>query len=362
MRVLELIPDLRIGGAERLTVTLATELRGQGADVEVISFYPALGTFLEEELERRNIPLLCLSKQLGFRPGFFRELAKAIARCGPDVIHTHIHALRYAWPFAGDRRGKGRVGVHTLHSLAMAETDLTGRFERRLALQLGWKLVGCGEEVARSARRLYRTERIEVIPNAVSGGPFLRAPVPRPRRGRIRLISIGSLVPNKNPELLLRAFAWAQAKVPEFVLSFVGTGALETSLRAVADALGVSRVVEFLGSRSDIAELLADADVFAMSSRHEGLPLALIEAMLSGLPAVATAVGGITDLVCDGETGFLVPEGDGVELAHSLVRLGTDAGLRMELGRRARAVALARSDAGGMARSYLNLFSSILSG
>jgi glycosyltransferase involved in cell wall biosynthesis len=112
----------------------------------------------------------------------------------------------------------------------------------------------------------------------------------------------------------------------------VGTGPLSSELANVAKELRIDDRVHFLGMRDDVYELLAGLDVFAMSSRFEGLPIALLEAMSAHLPVVATSVGGIPEVVTSGTTGILVRPGDPAALAHAIQGLLDDPDRRERLG------------------------------
>jgi glycosyltransferase involved in cell wall biosynthesis len=137
--------------------------------------------------------------------------------------------------------------------------------------------------------------------------------------------------------------------------AIVGDGPDRT---AVAAELGDAG--ELLGERDDVAEQLARADVFVLSSRSEGLPMAILEAMAAGLPVVATAVGGIPELVADGETGLLVPPGDADALAEALRRLVADPELRRRLGDAARTRVEERFSLAATRRAHVELYDRLL--
>ena len=162
--------------------------------------------------------------------------------------------------------------------------------------------------------------RLVMIPNGVDADAYRTRRTSRPLR---RLITVANLRPEKSHETLIAAAAILAASCPELRYQIVGDGARRSELEALARARGVDGVVEFLGERDDIPALLAAADVFVLPSRSEAFPNGAIEAMASGLPVVASAVGGLCDLIDSGRTGLLVPPADPEALAaavHSLVR------------------------------------------
>jgi len=134
---------------------------------------------------------------------------------------------------------------------------------------------------------------------------------------------------------MIRAFARVAATRPDARLQLVGDGPDRPALEALAASLGVASRVEFLGFRNDVAELLAAADVFLMSSHYEGVSIAILEAMRAGLPVVGTQVGGIPETVLQGESGLLVPDGDEAAFADAMLTLLQDASRRATLGRAA---------------------------
>jgi glycosyltransferase involved in cell wall biosynthesis len=130
---------------------------------------------------------------------------------------------------------------------------------------------------------------------------------------------------------LFDACVTALPDVPNLRLVVIGSGPLEAELRQHLTDRQLADVALLAGSRGDVPELLPAFDVFAMSSRYEGLPIALMEAMAAGLPSVLTAVGGIPEMVSDGVQGLLVPAGDSAAMAAGIVRLARDGQLRADM-------------------------------
>ncbi len=184
-------------------------------------------------------------------------------------------------------------------------------------------------------------ERIHIVPNVVEPvrTPVIPADLSAFGCGPEHFVvgMVANLREVKNHELFLRAIAIAQRERPELRAVLVGQPVArepeyEAGLRRRAGELGITDVVSFAGFRSDIPELLAAFQAVALSSHSEGMPNSLLEAMAAGLPVVATAVGGVADLVRDGENGFLSAPGDAEEMATSLVRLAADRNLARRLG------------------------------
>lgn len=160
---------------------------------------------------------------------------------------------------------------------------------------------------------------------------------PRQRRdaGPPRIVTVGRFKAPKDPLTLVRALASLGAASFEAVI--VGDGPDRPAVEAELRRLGLGQAAQLAGERDDVLELLADADIFVLSSRSEGLPLSILEAMSVGLPVVASRVGGVAEVVVDGETGLLVPPGDPSSLAAAIERLLGDPALRNRLGAAGRA-------------------------
>jgi glycosyltransferase involved in cell wall biosynthesis len=143
-------------------------------------------------------------------------------------------------------------------------------------------------------------------------------------------------------------------------LLLVGDGPAEYAVRRLAYDLGIEDRVRFLGSRDDVAELMAASDVYVLASNWEGLPRSIIEALRAGLPVVATELAGTPELVTHGDNGYLVERGDIDELAEMLARLISDAGLRARMGARSRERYEAEFSFERMYRRTVGVYESVL--
>jgi glycosyltransferase involved in cell wall biosynthesis len=145
---------------------------------------------------------------------------------------------------------------------------------------------------------------------------------------------VARFAPQKAQSVLLRAVA--NRKLP-VVIDFVGDGELRPAAEALAAELGIASQVRFLGSRGDVAQILAQSHIFALPTNWEGFPLSVLEAMRAGLPVVASRVGGIAEAVNDGETGLLVEPGDDEAFENSLSMVVHDTAKRLQMGAAGRA-------------------------
>lgn len=372
LHVAHAVLSLDTGGLERIVVDLVREGRRLGQRVSVLCLERP-GT-LAPQAEALGARVVCLDKPPGLRLGV-RPQARAVLReLRPDVLHTHqIGPLFYAGPVA---RGAGvRVVVHTEHTngFRMARPGFVR--SQRMAWLWWWsarharKFFCVSADVAAemSARRLVPGRKLEVMLNGINTEPF-REPVDRAAVRQSLGIpadapvvgTVGRLNEVKRQDVLLRSFARLRADVPSARLVLVGDGPLRGDLEALAAGLGVADAVYFAGYQPHPERFLAAMDVFALTSRLEGLPLAVLEAWAAGLPVVASAVGGVPDVVADGRTGLLFPSGDEAALTGLLAGLLADRARAAALGAAGRDEVLAKYDLRRMAADYQRHYRELL--
>jgi glycosyltransferase involved in cell wall biosynthesis len=346
IRVLEILATLQRAGAENVAVSLATGLDPQRFRTAVVSLYDAFPQGLELVLADAGVPVWHLGKRHGFDPRMYARLKRVMREFNPDIIHTHSYVMRYTLPVA---RGKM---VHTVHNMADKEVDGLGRMVHRVAFRRGVVPVAIASEIAGSFHDVYGFAPAAVIPNGVNADAMYRPEARMSWRAahgfaadELLVVSVARLDAQKNPLLLADAFA----RVARGQLLLAGQGSLRSHLE------GRERV-HLLGLRTDVPELLSACDIFALASNWEGHPVAILEAMAAGLPVVATAVGGVPEIVEHGRTGLLVSPGDTGAFAAAINALAGDPGLRREIGQAAREKAMCFS-VSNMVESYAALFS-----
>lgn len=289
------------------------------------------------------------------------ELVRLCRQVRPDVVHSHSSKIGVLGRLAA-WVARVPVRILTVHGWSFAAYDgLAGRlflWIERLMRPLTTAVVCVAEETRNQglAARACDPRRTVVIPNAVDVRSF------RPASGgsrNARIIGIGRFAYPKDFTTLLEALRCVRAPCHTVL---VGDGPALPGVAAAVQKNGLSERVELLGARADIPELLARSDVFVLSSRSEGFPVSVLEAMAAGLPVVATDVGGVAQAVEDGETGFLVPAADSEALTRALERLVSDADLRRRLGAAGRARALRLFDVPRYRASYVELYCRELNG
>jgi glycosyltransferase involved in cell wall biosynthesis len=337
IRVLEILATLKRAGAERMAVSLASRLDASRFESGVVSLFDPFEGGLEPELGAAGVPVWHLGKRPGLDVRMIGRLRRVMREFRPTVVQTHSYVLRYSLPAAA---GLARaVMVHTVHNVAARETDFVGRTLHRAVFGGRVAAVAVGEEVRRSYREWYGQEPAATIRNGIETSAFHLPEARRQwraangfRESDFLAVSVGRLDPQKNPVMLVEAFGRALGGVAGGRLLLVGQGSLRGEVAARARELGLAERVNLLGVRPDVAQVLAASDLFVMASDWEGTPLAVMEAMAAGLPVVATAVGGVPELVKDGETGLLCPAGDLGTLAEEMGRLARDGLLRRAMG------------------------------
>ena len=362
IRVLEVLATLKRAGAERVAVELARGLDRTRFETAVVSLYDPFPGALEPLLDEAGIRTWHLHKTTGFDPRMWPRLARVCREFRPDIVHTHSYVLRYAAPVA-----RPAAIVHTVHNVADKEVDAFGRWVHRWAFQRGTAPVAVGKRIALSFRRVYGFEVAATIPNGV-GLSFNRKPGARDAwrsahgfgRDEVLIVSVARLEPQKDPLGLIQGFARGLERDPRCHLLLAGAGDLENAVRECADRCGVSGRVHLLGACSDVPDLLAAADLFALASRWEGSPLAVMEAMAARLPVVATAVGEVPELVATGVSGILVPPGSIEKMADALGALTHDGARRRAMGEAA-GVRAAGFGVEAMVQAYAELFERVKS-
>lgn len=366
IRVVHILPMLSPGGAERVAVHIVKGLDPGRYQPVVISFRERQGCELDDLLDNAGIEVRYLDKHPGFDYRMFSRVYRALGDSRPDVIHTHLHVLRYALPSMLLLHHSSHL--HTVHNLAEREIEPRGRWIQRYAFSRGVVPVAVAQEVARSVERLYEIPRCPVIPNGIPTSHYACPRIPRAhwraREGfdnqNVLFACVARFAPQKNHSLLIKAFAEGPALDPNAHLVLVGDGVLREQLLQQISRLGLDRQVHLLGLRADIPEVLGAMDVFVLSSDYEGNPLSVMEAMASGLPIVSTDAGGVSDLFENEKEGFLVRPGDAQLLAQRMTALLQDQEARLRFGGAAMRRAREYFDVSTMIHGYEELYEDLV--
>jgi sugar transferase (PEP-CTERM/EpsH1 system associated) len=364
---------LDTGGMERILVSLikATADRYRHVVITLCGFGP-----LRAEIENTVSACLSLDKKPGKDWHCYVRLWRALRRLKPDLVQTYnIGTLDLApmVKLAGVRRL-----VHAEHGRDAADPNGENPRYRRMRRWMAPfidRYVAVSEDLQHwlTERAGIQACKVAYIANGIDVAAFdVRHAASRSRRlladlappGSVLIGNVARLDKVKDQASLLAAFALVRAEAGDTPcrLIIAGEGGQRTALQQQIDRLDLQQNVRLLGDRDDVAALLAECDVFVLSSIAEGMPVTLMEAMAAGLPVVATDVGGVASVVDDGVTGTLTPPSDPRALANALKSYVTDEILRRRHGAAGRARASAHFSLRAMVGGYVSLYDALLSG
>ncbi len=328
MNVLHIVLALNVGGLERFVLDLA-KIHSSSIN-PVIVCLDSKGVLGEMH---HPCGIIQLNKKSGFDLSAILRLARIVKKHDIDIIHTHNPAPHVYGTLLSVLCRKPLI--HTRHGRNYPHSKKRIRLNWLCSL-FTYRLVAVSSDAAEVSRKIDKVSprKLAVILNGIDTAQYFN-----PLGGRkeetdrpVRIGIVARLSPEKNHLALIKACRILQGQAIPFQLVIVGDGPLRQSLESEVAKLGLERQVSFLGVRHDIADILKTFDIFALSSHTEGISLTLLEAMASGLPTVATRVGGNSEVVEDGKTGFLVPPDSPEDLADKLKSLIDDKGLRMRMG------------------------------
>ncbi len=342
IRVLYVIDSLSVGGAEKLLLNLVSHMDHTRFEFYVCCIKVLRGNALAEQFNKLGVPVHVVNAKHLYDPRVFLNIAQYIHRHNIDIIHTH---LQYA-DIIGGIVGfiMRRPVVSTLHNVPMAYDKQ--RFDRRILTRLVARhLTKVLVPVAPRVSELFAGEwgipkdRFQTICNGVQVTDYIDIPARRPQRNASSgpvITNIGRLTPQKGQLHLLEAAKLVLEHHPNARFMIVGQGHLHPKLIQRAEALGIVDQVTFAGVRHDIPNILAESDIFVLSSLWEGLPLTAMEAMAAACPVVLTDVGSNSELAKTGVHGLIVPPNDVQALANALLELLEDEERRVTMGLAAR--------------------------
>ena len=368
IHVLHIVYSFGIGGLENGIVNLVNNMDPERFKVSIISLTPLLDS--KQRIARDGVYCEVLEKRKGNDPSVPFRLGKLLKKYHVDVVHTHGWGTYLEGLFAA-RIARVPVVIHGEHG-----TDQLNWLRRRMAYRLGMvgtdKVLTVCENMRRRFIEKYHIppEKISTIRNGVDTRAFQEDKELREQKRHelgfeakdIVVGTIGRLCYEKNYETLLKAVARLAPKYNNFSLLIIGEGADRACLVDLATTLGIQNRVRFLGNRDDTLGLLNAMDIFVLTSRSEGLPNTLLEAMSVGVPVVTTNVGGIPEVITNTACGYLVDPNDPKTFAEMLDQLVGSAELRFYIGRAGRDHVLSQFSLGTMVAEYENTYTQLMNG
>jgi len=390
IRVLHVIANLDVGGAQEVVRSLVPRLKSEGCDPLVVALRDGP---LRSDLERAGVPVRIVQGRRRSLAGDPRaitellrirsELAGIVRNQRVDVIQSHLlRSLDFLLLTLPRRSGTPRV-VWTFHN---ARLDLRSdqlprarwllglkrrayRFLYRAASRRVAAMVAVSADVAAAIQRDFRPVRgrLVTIANGVDLDRYghgnrrqKRQSLGIPTGGPLA-ICVAKFSEQKGHRVLIDALTRGAGRAANLQLALVGTGPLHDAIASHVAQAGLADRVHLLGERRDVSDLLLASDLFVLPSLWEGLPMALLEAMAAGLPVIATAVSGTRDVVAGSESGgILVTAGDVEELCGALDRLASDAALRRSLGKAARRRVADHFSVAVQARAHADLYRALM--
>ncbi len=371
MKVLHVVATAQRRGGELFASALVGSLAAEGIEQEVVILrsetesrvrFAAPTTILWNG--GRALPWIRMSA------GRLRALQDMMTASRPDVIQAHGgEPLKYVMAAT---HGRGRRVVYRRIGDAVPFTGRRASARGYAALiRRTARIVAVGDALRDELLERFKLDatKIVTIPNAVDG----RSLVPARSRSEVRaalgiedhrpvILSLGALTWEKDPVGHLRVARRVADQIPSLVHMLAGDGPLRGHVETEARRLGAEDRTILLGSRDDIADLLAASDLLLLASKSEGMPASLIEAGMLGIPVAAYAISGVPEVVMDGETGALVPSGDEEGLAGAVIGLLEDDGRRKDLGAAARNRCRSRFDISAVAPLYTQVYEEVARG
>jgi glycosyltransferase involved in cell wall biosynthesis len=355
LHVVHVTLSLDYGGLERVVLHLVNQAANLGQKTSVICL-ERRGA-LAERAEALGATVYCIEKKPGLRFETIKSVRSLLAKLQPDVVHTHqIGALFYTGPAA--RQLNVPVIVHTEHG-----KQIKGLKQKLL----GWWAAGYAQRfysVSADIQQVYSgsmvsTSKMEIIANGIDTAK-LAEPVDTITLRRswniapdaIVVGTIGRLAYVKRQDLMLQVFAIVLKKMPNIVLLLVGDGEERIKLEAQAAQLGIQDHVCFTGFQPEPGKFLHLMSAFLLTSESEGMPLSLLEAWAAGVPVVAFRVGGLPELLHQGETGYLAEFGEVAPLARHIIHLLDHPEVAQKIVDRCRDQVREQFDVSTMARAY----------
>jgi glycosyltransferase involved in cell wall biosynthesis len=359
-KVVHLTEDMGVGGQEKVIATLAEGLDRRRFEAEVWCL--ARGGALVEAVRRSGIRVRILRLASYHDPSNVLRLARDLRHAGTDIVHTHGSFAGTFGRLSAILAGKRKIVAH-VHT---ADPELCRRhiWVQHLLAPFTRSVVCVSEAVQQFVIHHIGlpTGKCRVVYNGIpaQAGAHPRRPGRDTSGEGLLAVSVGSLVDNKGHRVLIDAFRHAVASRPDLKLLIVGDGPLRSELERHAADSKLKLRIGFTGCLTDVHTVLRQADmVIQPTLRREALSLSLIEAAQHGLPAVASRLGGIPEVVAHGRTGLLVPPGDCEALAGAILTLAADPCLRARLGGAARSEYEQRFRAERMVAEIETLYASL---
>ena len=353
MRIVQVMPEFGLAGAETMCESLTYELTKLGHSVTVVSMYD-YHSAITERLEKAGMDVRYLGKKPGLDLSVIPKIKKVLKAVHADAVHTHRYCAQYAVPAAMLSGVKRRI--HTVHNVAEKENRKSARILNKFFFRYCHLIpVALSGRIRDSIVREYgiSEDKIPVIYNGVDLSKC-KPKTDYSVNGNFKILHIGRFFEQKNHIGLLKAFQIFHDRHADSELWLIGDGEKKAEMERYAAENGLASRVKFFGLQSDVHGFLHDADMFALPSNYEGMPMTLIEAMGTGLPIAATAVGGVPDMLKNGESAILTDANVDV-IASAFEAYYSNPDMRRQYGQKAKEKSPAFSSE-NMCKNYLSIY------
>lgn len=363
LRVLHILQYMYGYGAERQIAKLLSRIQSADVEVGVLTVYAQSS----EGREAFDFPVTSAGRRVRRDYGFIPNLIRGVQAFHPDIVHTHTLSGKYWGRMAAVACGVRNI-VHTEHNPCDHQQSLAQNVASRILNRQTSRIITFFPEQGAflSRREGVERQKLAIIPNGLD---FEKPPAAANRSRELLgvkddeylVMTVGRLTYQKHPQLAIQTVAALPLRDrSRVVLCFAGTGDLEPELRALAQSLNVADRIRFLGYRADVSSLLAGSDLLLMTSRYEGMPLTLIEAMRAGTPILTTPWLGSSTMLGGGKYGRVADGDDPEELASWIVATRTHRAATTRMTALARAYAESAYALDRMVQAHRRLYEELV--
>jgi glycosyltransferase involved in cell wall biosynthesis len=330
IRIVIIIDSLKVGGAQKLVATLVSSAPKEQLELTIVNLAEKNSSVILEQIRTAGVQVHSFPSSSLVDPIRLKQLVDFLRTEKFDLIHTHLTYANILGCLAGYYVDIPVVTtIHSTNKENRRPLDfLITQLEVMAFRQFARRIMAVGYTVADAYKNRLGDRIVDVIPNGIPISELLPDGIKMKLRQEILkdisrpvIITVGRFVQVKGFEDLIDAFSLLQKRIPRPMLIMIGSGRMLNQIKKKISDLNLVDSVNCLGERSDVSHILSIGDIYVNASHREGLPLTILEAMMSGLPIVATAVGDIPRVVKDEETGLIVPPHEPKRLALAMDQL-----------------------------------------
>jgi len=356
-KILEVIYSFDMGGSERLACAIAEAMVKKGYDVKVVALYTSSG-LIKDQLTKNSVEAIGLDLEGKHILAVFMSIFRLLRQERPDIIHAH-HVTQFVKIYWPARLARVKRIVLTEH----ASYSLVVKPRLRMLAKIFSKRADQVTTVYKGLEKLFKTdfhvapEKIVTIPNGVDVDKYtIKLAAVALQDGMFQIACLGRLVEAKDHANLVQAVRLVvDSGVTDIKVNIIGDGPLHEQIDNLIRKNQLSDYIALLGNRTDIDILLQSHDILVLSSKREGFPMVILEAMSCGIPCVATAVGGVPDII-NSANGWLVQKEDARALADGILLAYHNKQQLPAMGKAARATIVGHYDIRNILEKYEAVF------